>query len=470
MEKYTVRVDEIVIKNFKNVEYGMIDFKNSNSKIKASVLGIYGQNGSGKTTVIDSLKLLKLILMGSSIPLSFADCINVDCDSSTFMFKFRIEKTNSNEITYCIYSFSLKKIKYTNLNSQISDQNQTNEKVIIFDEKLSYSLTKDDNIIEKMQVLIDSDEKNMTFEPRTKLKELVGNSVDDNTNVIVAKKIASSTSKSFIFSREMLTIFREKCKNKLYLSIFESLVNYGHLNLFIFDNTSNAIISLDTLPLSLRLHNDKEESSGIILLPINGNGLINKDLLKFVKLGIDNINIVLCELVPGLKIDLRVTGEQLESDGSVNSIIHLVSNKNDKAIPLRYESEGIKKIIAILNLLINVYNNSSITVCIDELDSGIFEYLLGEILSIICQKGKGQLIFTSHNLRPLETLDKSCIVFTTTNPKNRYVRFTNVKRTNNLRDLYYRNIILGENGEYLYEKTNNHQIAYALREAGENNG
>lgn len=50
-----------------------------------------------------------------------------------------------------------------------------------------------------MQVLIDSDEKNMTFEPRTKLKELVGNSVDDNTNVIVAKKIASSTSKSFIF-------------------------------------------------------------------------------------------------------------------------------------------------------------------------------------------------------------------------------------------------------------------------------
>ena len=116
MEKYTVRVDEIVIKNFKNVEYGMIDFKNSNSKIKASVLGIYGQNGSGKTTVIDSLKLLKLILMGSSIPLSFADCINVDCDSSTFMFKFRIEKTNSNEITYCIYSFSLKKIKYTNLN------------------------------------------------------------------------------------------------------------------------------------------------------------------------------------------------------------------------------------------------------------------------------------------------------------------------------------------------------------------
>ena len=56
-----------------------------------------------------------------------------------------------------------------------------------------------------------------------------------------------------------------------------------------------------------------------------------------------------------------------------------------------------------MNLLINVYNNSSITVCIDELDSGIFEYLLGEILSIICQKGKGQLIFTSHDLSTMNS-------------------------------------------------------------------
>ena len=64
---------------------------------------------------------------------------------------------------------------------------------------------------------------------------------------------------------------------------------------------------------------------------------------------------------------------------------------------------------------------------IDELDSGIFEYLLGEILRIISEKGKGQLIFTSHNLRPLETIDKGFVAFTTTNVNNRYIRFSNVK-------------------------------------------
>ena len=118
-----------------------------------------------------------------------------------------------------------------------------------------------------------------------------------------------------------------------------------------------------------------------------------------------------------------------------------MSPKNSKEIPLKYESDGIKKIIYILQLLIVIYNQPSITVAIDESDADIFEYLLGEILRIISEKGKGQLIFTSHNLRPLET--------------------------NNLRDFYFRGIVLGEQSEEVYEPTNNAEIALAFREAGE---
>ena len=122
--------------------------------------------------------------------------------------------------------------------------------------------------------------------------------------------------------------------------------------------------------------------------------------------------------------------------------------------------------MSVLQLLIVVYNQSSITVAIDELDSGIFEYLLGELLHIISEQGKGQLIFTSHNLRPLETIDKSFIAFTTTNPDRRYIRFSNVKTNNNLRDFYYRDIELGEQDEEVYSPTNNFEIALAFREAG----
>ena len=86
--------------------------------------------------------------------------------------------------------------------------------------------------------------------------------------------------------------------------------------------------------------------------------------------------------------------------------------------------------------------------------------------SLCCEKGKGQLIFTSHNLRPLETLDKGFVAFTTTNPNHRFIRLTNVKRNNNLRDFYYRDIMLGEQSEELYEHTHNSGIALAFREAG----
>lgn len=49
MVNITVRIDSIEIKNFKNVSYGHLDFEGSKKGGKASILGLYGQNGSGKT-------------------------------------------------------------------------------------------------------------------------------------------------------------------------------------------------------------------------------------------------------------------------------------------------------------------------------------------------------------------------------------------------------------------------------------
>ena len=70
----------------------------------------------------------------------------------------------------------------------------------------------------------------------------------------------------------------------------------------------------------------------------------------------------------------------------------------------------------------------------------------------------------------LITALESFIAFTTTNPDNRYIRFTNIKTNNNLRDFYYRDIVLGEQNEPVYEPTNNYEIAIAFREAGELSG
>lgn len=224
---------------------------------------------------------------------------------------------------------------------------------------------------------------------------------------------------------------------------------------------------MNALPLAFKYKENNSETVGNLMLPLNVPAPIPEDAMELVKKIISNMNIVLEEIIPGLTIDIVDLGPMVSKDGKVGRLIQLMSLKNSKAIPFQYESEGIKKIVSILQLLIVVYNNPSITVAIDEMDAGIFEYLLGELLNIISEKGKGQLIFTSHNLRPLETIDKGFIAFTTTNPDNRYIRMTNVKGNNNLRDFYYRDIVLGEQNEPVYNPTNNYEIALAFREAGE---
>lgn len=116
-------------------------------------------------------------------------------------------------------------------------------------------------------------------------------------------------------------------------------------------------------------------------------------------------------------------------------------------------------------LLVDVYAKPGACVAIDEFDSGVFEFLLGEILQVLQDHGKGQLVFTAHNLRPLEVVDKGSLIFTTANPKNRYVPFKGSRESNNLRSQYLRAINLGGQPEVVYEPTNKFAIDGAFFEA-----
>ena len=161
-------------------------------------------------------------------------------------------------------------------------------------------------------------------------------------------------------------------------------------------------------------------------------------------------------------------GTQLLREGEEGVLVDLVSVRDNIEFPLRDESDGIKKIVSTINLYVAAFNEKSVTVAVDEMDAGIFEYLFGEILQIMEESGRGQLIFTSHNLRPLEVLSRRFLYFTTTNPENRYYRMKNVGANNNLRDLYFREIVMQEQDEELYSSAKRYKIVSALRRAGSN--
>ena len=49
MSRWSVRIESVVLDDFKNVKHGEINLENKKSTYRASILGLYGQNGSGKT-------------------------------------------------------------------------------------------------------------------------------------------------------------------------------------------------------------------------------------------------------------------------------------------------------------------------------------------------------------------------------------------------------------------------------------
>lgn len=469
MDNTTVRIESIEIRNFKNVGYGHLDFENTKKDCTASILGLYGQNGSGKTALIDALELLRLSLSGRAIPAYFANYINVDSEYATLKYGFKVSNQQADCVYSVFYEVSLcRNLDHTDHNTEQLSIDES-YKAALFNEVLSYSYEHGNKKIRLSPIIDTRTPENVVFTPAAKYRSIIGKNKEGLTSLLVAKQFAYATSRSFIFSKELLNAIRKNCKEDYHRFLIESLVFFGNFQLFVINTTNTGLISMNALPLAFNYVENGKTSIGNILINLDEPSMIPEDALNIVHKVIDCMNIVLQQLIPGLTISVKDMGSQLYPNGMPGYRIQLMSNKNSREIPLQYESEGIKKIISILQLLIVIYNKPSMTVAIDELDSGVFEYLLGEILRIIAEKGKGQLVFTSHNLRPLETLDKCFIAFTTTNPQNRYIRMSNVKATNNLRNFYYRDIILGEQAEPVYEPTNNSEISMAFREAGNPN-
>ncbi|MGL4847516.1 MAG: AAA family ATPase [Clostridium sp.] len=457
-----IRLQEVNIKNFKNVEEGKITFESYRKKeyfnemFNADIVGIYGQNGSGKTSMVESVEILKNVLLGKSLDVEIKELIDIN-DETVFGYKFLIV---IDEERYMVnYKFIFRWIEEEE-NLKIVEEELDYAKIDITSEKI-----ENKKEIIKMKI---EDKNEKIFLPVKNLKLI---KKEKELDLMVAKKIAETQGQSFIFNKKTIEILKE-CfidENEVLMKIINSLVYFG-VGVFIIKNDELAQIDINAfMPFNFKLSNKKNATGGTLAIKLFEPSVVHKEIFDLLKNILSQINIVLKSLIPGMEIEVKVLREELLKSGDLGVAIQLISIRNEKEIPLKYESEGIKKIIAILSALIEMYNNENGCIIVDELDSGVFEFLLGEILEVLKEKGKGQLIFTSHNLRALEVLDKNDIVFTTTNPKKRYIKLKGVKNTNNLRDFYLREIFLGGQEEEIYKKTKSYAISRAFRKAGEFN-
>lgn len=458
MGDYIVRLSSMTLENIKNVKKGTIFMPMANEKSLsvdgAEILGIYGQNGSGKTAIVDDLYFLQQIIIGRNIDQSISDYIGVDDDAANMNAEFKIF---GNKTVYEVgYNISLRKIE---------------GEVVIEREFLNCAINRDGKRTNK-NIFMDyvRSETEGIFKPQKRLDELVGKNKERKTDLIVARKMAEKSNCSFIFGESSREIFCQDVESQFedYSTVIRALFEFSLKDLFVIRNTHSGMITANfLLPMAFRIENNKIGAKGDFAIPLTEPvvlDVVKKDILDAI---VKQINTVLYTIIPGMMIDVKDYGQQALDSGEEGWKVELMSvREGKKPIPIRMESEGIIKIISILNVLIQAFGNPSICLVIDELDAGIFEYMLGELLDIFRKSAKGQLIFTSHNLRALEMLDKGSIMFSTVNPENRYIHMKSVKENNNLRSMYIRSITLGGQDEEIYEETDSLRIARAFRKAG----
>lgn len=453
-----VRLASLKILNIKNVRSGQIvlpmTFRKQLSYRHAEVLGLYGQNGSGKTAVIDTLYYLQGIMVGNTLEEELADYIGINNDQAEITADFNIFAGSTiYEVSYRVILQRKEKraeIIRESLSCAVNEGECRSNKTVFMDYQRS--------------------DRDTIFSPKKRLNEVIEDNEENKTDLIVARKMAEKENCSYIFGESSRDIFCRNYENDFrhYSETIKALFKFALKDLFVIRNSHSGVISANVLlPMAFRIEQNEIGMKGDLAVPLTEPVILDEERKNILDTILEQVNMVLFTIIPGMKITVYDHGRQLTDSGENGYRVEIVSIRdNMPPIPIRMESEGIIKIISILNILIQAFGNYSVCLAVDELDAGIFEYMLGELLDIFNKSAKGQLIFTSHNLRPLEMLDKDSIMFSTVNPDRRYIRMKNVKASNNLRDMYLRGITLGGQDEIIYEETDSLKIARAFRKAG----
>lgn len=486
-----IRFERVALRHFKNIDQGEISFPHTDDLENSlpSIIGIYGQNGSGKSSVVEAFALLQRLMSGSSLPSQAADYFQPGADS--YKIELQIRLTDADDASSGKQQFDYRLIYDVEIARSANPQRSQNKNAATF--RISHERLRIKNLLaqESLRTLIalsasDDPALGTSLSPTGDWKSLFTGRSDDRSQLMVQLALANERPSSGIFSYNVYAIVERALseqarkgtnmsKNTLaalahlhhYLLCVPALALNALENMAVISTSAHAEVSLNFLHIQSR-HADYwgSEPDGIRLDLLAANTL---DLKTFERLKqtIGALNEVIGTLVPGLSLIVQNHGRQALDNGETGVRAELFSQRGSALIPFRCESEGIKKIVSISTLLVNVYTNPSAFLAIDEFDSGIFEYLLGQIVETFSKYAKGQLLFTAHDLFPLEKLPKQSVVFATSSPSDKFITFTNIRKTNNLRDVYLRAIELEDGPAAIYNRTDRYEMDNAFYQAGQ---
>lgn len=423
-----MKITRLRIKNFKSINEAVVDFKSNMS-------GIYGPNGTGKTAIIEAIEIFNLYFdfnLSKDFIEKFKNKVNSLMKLGTKSMEIEVD-IESTEKVYRIY-LNFIKDKENNIFTRSEKvewkENLPNKKFKILIE----SINELEDIIPRLFMEKSSNKTAINYvgffaEKILKSKEIHLKSVLSDFN-----SFNSFISLIYDYSKDMDKNILDK-KFNTFLIYWEEISKILKM-IIVVTLEEQALYNVDLL-LPIKVHN--ENMHGTFTLKYgNSNNIYSENVAIELNKIVEEINTIFSVIVPDAKLSVKKDLVR-QTDGNREYAVEIFVMKEDKAIPIERESTGIIKIVSLLSALIYYIQDEKAIVVIDELDIHIFEYLLAIILDKISRYAKGQLIFTAHNLLPLEKLNWNSIIVSS--KKDKEVVYTYLKgmsATTNLRNKYLR--------------------------------
>lgn len=452
-----IRLEKLILDDMRNIRHGELAFDDLPQG--GSVTGIYGQNGSGKTTVIDAIGLLRCLLSGRPLPQHAGDVINTDTHRATMTVRLRIEREEK-PVRWLEYRTVLQQTEPDDMGAKVLE-----EAVRIGEdpkhmgrELVSHRLADLENgRFEDMPAYVWRSICSVPLMRQT-IERTAERAWAEGTSFLFARRAAmSGWTPEYLFDliSDMMPPDGMAARSVAYIDsafkefaeLRQCLCEYALNDIFVSTTRRSNYASYSFIPIMEETPEGKEESLFDLLKP---NPLTPREADRLERT-VASFDRILPTLIPGLGVELRTRPAPSGDDGEDRIMAELFSKRGDSMVPFRCESEGIIRITALLGYLKHAYNDPSALVAVDEIDAGVFEFLLGDMLTQLADGCVGQLVFTAHNLRALELLPGRCIRTTGTDNTDRFLTMPRKSASNNQRKRYLDASEFGWQGPDIYD-------------------
>ena len=354
------------VNGVKNIEKDIeINFYNKTLKrfspCGSNVKGIFGPNGIGKTSIIKGMDILRKISLNDNYLTNDFNLIILDK-----IINKKIEKANL-EIEFLVIDDNKKKSRYVH---SITIAITSPKEVKILSENIKKKDSNTDQIVGEILI-----ENGIIKNDSLHKDDLKSEIVDITKNLLEKRSIVNIVKPSVLKSIDL-----EKIRyfyRKLHIKIDRE---DSHLGYALMDNPLK-----DDIPFN--------DSIGNYDMIISKNNLpIFEDYLRRMT-----------EFLKIFKPNLRNI-EYEKKEGKEEYYINILFVYDDYKVNYEFESMGIKNLFSLFTYFRALSEDE--VVVIDEIDTSIHDIYLNKLIEFFAVDGKGQLVFTAHNITLLQTLKK----------------------------------------------------------------